>query len=181
MNNETYKPYPQNPRYSVSPAGYVFDTETGKKLEWQYTPTNKKYVYMETAEGETHKVYLVYALALTYKGARPSVNHHATLIDPRGGYTAANVCWQSEAQANLKKIKLSQIKKILEGKSIDELDNILLMLQGLSSTEDLAPQKDYPAIPELPEDIQAIVFDAPEPAPKKSIAEILAAAKKEKR
>ena len=185
MNNETYKPYPQNPRYSISPAGYVLDTETGKKLEWQYTPTNKKYVYMETAEGETHKVYLVYALALTFKGARPSVNHHATLIDPRGGYNADNVCWQSEAQANLKKIKLSQIKKILEGLSIDELDSILLMLQGLSNADNLyePAQKDYPAIHPLPEDIKAIVFndaaaEPAEPAPKKSIAEILAAAKK---
>ena len=186
--NDTYKPYPQNPRYSISPAGVIVDTETGKKLEIGFTPTNKKYVYMETPEGETHKVYMVYALALTFKGARPSAQHHATLIDPRGGYTADNVCWMSEAQANLKKIKIAQIKRMLEGKTISELESILLMLEGLDCSEDwyvAPPQKSYPPIPELPEDVKAIVYnDAPEPAepaPKKSIAEILAAAKKEKR
>ena len=46
MNNETYKTYPANPRYSISNYGNVRDTETGKKLEIGFTPTNKQFVRM---------------------------------------------------------------------------------------------------------------------------------------
>lgn len=198
MNNEIWKTYPANVRYEISNYGNVRDTETGKKLEIGFTPTNKQFVKMIQDDGTIHTVYMVYALALTFKGARPSPNHHAKLINPRGGYTASNVCWQSEAETNYHKIKLSQIKKILDGMSIDQLNSVLLMLQGLTDnvrdetldidikmlqrlTDDIPePERDYAPVPELPAETIAQIYidDAPEPAPKKSIAELIAKAKK---
>ena len=105
MKNEIWKTYPANPRYEISNYGNVRDTETGKKLEKGFTPTNKQYCKMVQPDGTVHTVYMVYALALTFKGVRPSKYHHAVLIDPRGGYNADNVCWETEQEKNRKKIK----------------------------------------------------------------------------
>lgn len=178
MNNETYKPYPQNPRYSISPAGVVIDTETGKKLEKGFTPTNKQFVRMIQADGTVHTVYMVFALALTFKGVRPSAYHHATLINPRGGYTADNVCWQSEQDKNRKKIKKNQINRLLDVMTIDQLSYVLTMIEGLTDAEP-EPEIEYAPVPELPADtLAAICGDTPKP--KMSIAELLEAMKKSK-
>ena len=182
MKNEKYKPYPANPRYSISNYGNVIDTDTGCKVDKHFTPTNKQYCKMVQPDDTIHTVYMVFALALTFKGARPSVNHHATLINPRGGYTADNVCWESEQEKNRKKIKKNQINRLLDVMTIDQLTYVLTMIEGL--TDDTPqPERDYAPVPELPAETiaQIYIYDA-EPAPKKSIAEILAAAaKKENR
>lgn len=182
MNNETYKTYPQNPRYSISNYGNVIDTDTGKKLEKGFTPTNKQYCKMVQPDGTVHTVYMVFALALTFKGVRPSAYHHATLINPRGGYTADNVCWQSEQDKNRKKIKKNQINRLLDVMTLEQLEYVYTMIEGLTDAEP-EPEIEYAPVPELPAETIAQIYidDAPEPAAKKSIAEILAAAKKEKR
>lgn len=118
MNN-TYTSYPLNPRYSISSNAVVIDTMTGAKVPIQYTPSNKQYVRLLDDDGTYHTVYMVYMLAITFKGARPSIYHHATLINPRGCYCAANVQWLSEKEAKAKKIKIEKIKKILEAKTLD--------------------------------------------------------------
>jgi signal recognition particle GTPase len=129
-----YYTYPLNPRYSVSKSGNIIDTEDdNKKLETHFTPTNKQYVYMTDAEGVNKVVYKVYILAVTFCGARPSLNHHAKLINPHGGYIASNVEWQSEQQTNAKKVKLSILKKMLDEKNLDYLE-LAIKLIGENDT-----------------------------------------------
>lgn len=176
MNNETYKTYPANPRYEISNYGNVIDTDTGCKVDKHFTPTNKQYCKMVQPDGTVHTVYMVYALALTFKGVRPSKYHHAVLIDPKGGYVADNVCWESEQEKNRKKIKKNQINRLLDVMSIDQLSYVYTMIEGLT---DDTPEPDYAPVPELPaETIAQIYIDDAEPAPKKSIAELIAKAKK---
>ena len=124
MNN-AYTPYPYNTRYHISPCGDVIDSVTGDKMPRQYTPTNKQYYRLVTDDGVWHTVYLVYMLAVTYIGDRPSQYHHATLINKDKGYVANNVRWESEQDANVKKIIIRKINKQLESMSINELDAIL--------------------------------------------------------
>ena len=65
--------------------------------------------------------------------------------------------------------------------TIDQLSYVLTMIEGLTDAEP-EPEIEYAPVPELPaETIAQIYIDDAEPAPKKSIAEILAAAKKENR
>ena len=180
MKNEKYKPYPANPRYSISNYGNVIDTDTGCKVDKHFTPTNKQYCKMVQPDDTIHTVYMVFALALTFKGARPSVNHHATLINPRGGYTADNVCWESEQEKNRKKIKKNQINRVLDVMTIDQLSYVYSMIEGLTSdASEPEPEIEYAPVPELPADtLAAICGDTPKP--QMSIAELLEAMKKSK-
>lgn len=165
-----YYTYTLNPRYSVSKLGNIIDTEDdNKELETHFTPTNKQYVYMIDAEGVSKVVYKVYILAVTFCGARPSLNHHAKLINPHGGYIASNVEWQSEQQTNAKKVKLSKLKKLLEEKKLDYLDLAIRLIEDYDNCkkiENLMCSNQKNVVPDF------IPFDNT-PQQKKSLTEIL--------
>jgi len=175
------KEYPMNPRYIIGKDGVVIDAESGEVVPHQYTPKNKKYVKMLADDGTYHTVYLVYALALTYCGARPSPDYHAVLIDPANGYRADNVRWQSEQEKNQKKIKINQINKILELKSVDELKQILSMLSPDYFDYDFFTSSLITECSEKPDfSTSSFLNEYPE-KPKKSIEEIFRSGKKSKK
>lgn len=124
--------FPDNIRYAVSRDGRIYDIITGKEVQQQFTPTNKRYVDLWDVDSGTYKrKYLVSLLARTFCGERPSEDYHAVLLHPRLGYNADNVAWQENTKIKQKKIKIAQIKTKLEQMDNHQLDILLNQLNKI--------------------------------------------------